>query len=115
MLSNLGNVSAEAAAWVPIGVSVSLAAFKSDYGITNIVNWLRPLLNDFPAGKCCHHAYIAVRLLWNVPEEHFDHVQSKMVSGLRQCRRRGPLEGYFSTDKNGRTIYHRKIERVLDL
>lgn len=109
----LGDVSRDAAPWIPVGVRIQSAAGRSADAIVTIAEFIRDILDTLPAGQEVNHAYIGVRLLANVPEEHISNTLKKLRPCMWNVRASEILAGYSRLDKNGTSRYFRKIE--LDL
>ena len=78
--------------------------------------WLTHLIDtcpDFEDGREQRHAFVAIRMLYNLPDRSLPYNVPEVAKALFHCRRNPRCKGYHRTDENGHTQYRRPI--VLDL
>lgn len=118
MLQDLGPVTDEAAPWQTVGSRIELAAQRDVKAIEDVTTWIAELIDTAPAfnrGKTCFHAYIAVRMLDNIPVASRDYLAGKINACMWQCRQHERLAGYWKLDEKNRTVYFRPAKKTLDL
>lgn len=116
ILAKLGNVSQEAMPW-QIAHNADLAASKNKEAADKLAHWFCNFIDGNPAfanGASCDHAYLVVRMLFDVPEHHLEHLAKIAQRAMWNCRGTKRMAGYYHTDSKRRTRYHRPT-KMLDL
>lgn len=112
-LDHLGDALADAAPW-DIASAIELAARREQGAIDKISNWLLSFIQVseyFDKDKTRDHAFIAVRLLANVPEHSLVDLSKKVQACLWQVRRAHPEIWTLAPD--GRTVYFRPRKKAV--
>lgn len=114
-LEALGNVDADSAPW-DVSSAIELAARREPGAIDKISNWLFNLIQvseSFDKGAMHHHAFIAVRLLAEIPEHSLVDLSKKAQACLWQCRRSAKLSECWKLNDKGETVYFRPNKKAL--
>lgn len=116
-LDALGDVMREKMPW-DISANAAFAASRDMEAADNLAQWFCNFIDRNPAfanGANRNHAYLAVRMLADIPD-HLLHLTAPVVSqAMWNCRRTKRMAGYWHIDpKTRRTLYHRPAG-VLDL
>jgi hypothetical protein len=114
-LEKLGEAIAEAAPW-DISSAIELAARREQGAIDKISNWLYNLIQvseSFDKGAMHNHAFIAVRLLAEIPEHSLVDLSKKAQACLWQCRRSAKLSDCWKLTDKGETVYFRPNKKAL--
>lgn len=109
ILAAQGDAIAEAAPWA-ISSQIDLVAKKKRDAIETVALWLRDHLTTSPAlddGQTCDHAYLAVRLLANVPDHSLALLARKINVCMFHCRKHEALQGFWKVSDK-KTLYFRK-------
>lgn len=110
-LAALGNVEATAAPWNGVSAQIDIAARNNNPEATAaIADYLLDLFSTLAPGVSVNHAYIAVRLLWNVPAAHLDSIAPKLIGALWRTRLDERLAGFFSVDANSKTVRYFNVD-----
>jgi hypothetical protein len=114
ILNRLGDVIGEAIPWT-ISNAIELAARREPAAIEKISGAILNLINlsdAFDKGRAQDHAFIAVRLLADVPAHSLESLAKRLQSCLWQCRRSALSDCWRLNDK-GQTEYFRPMKKVL--
>jgi hypothetical protein len=112
-LEALGNVDADSAPW-DVSSAIELAARRDVDAINKISNWLISFIQVseyFDKDKTRDHAFIAVRLLANVPSHSLEDLAKRAQACLWQVRRARP--DYWQLNDKGQTVYFRPKKKAL--
>ncbi len=116
VIETLGDVTGEAMPW-EVSAGLPFAVNGEEDSLGPIVTWLRTLIDTSPAfaaGRMRGHAYMAVRVLAGIPEQHLESnapLISKLFWKIRT--RSKDFAEYWFVDENKRTQYRRPV--ALDL
>jgi hypothetical protein len=114
-LDKLGDAIAEAVPW-SISNAIELAARREAQAVDKIAQALFgfiQLSEHFDRGKIQDHAFIAVRLLADVPEHSLVNLSKKVQACLWQCRRSATLSDCWRLNEKGETVYFRANKKAL--
>lgn len=112
-LEALGNVDADSAPW-DVSSAIELAARREQGAIDKISNWLISFIQVseyFDKDKTRDHAFIAVRLLAEIPEHSLVDLSKKAQACLWQVRRAHP--DIWTLAPDGRTVYFRPRKKAV--
>ena len=110
LLANLGDVAEHSAPWQGVASQIDLASKKDPHAIQRIADWMKSVISfdpGFDNGAAHDHAYMAVRLAYNVPEHAMEHISEKLTSCFWQCRRHEFLHRRWRINDKGQTEYFR--------
>lgn len=113
-LDALGDALSDGAPW-SVSSSIELAARKDKVAIDKIAQWLAGLIQTdtgFDDGAKRDHAYLAVRLLANVPEHHLEALAGKLTACMWQCRNHETMRQFWEVI-DGHTLYFRPGKKSL--
>lgn len=114
-LDRLGEALTDAAPW-DISSAIELAARREPGAIDKISNWLFSFIQVseyFDKGATHDHAFIAVRLLAEVPEHSLVDLSKKVQACLWQCRRGAQLSNCWKLNDKGQIVYFRANKKAL--
>lgn len=114
-LERLGDALGDGAPWDVSG-QIELVARRDADATEKVAGWLRDYIlfsDNFDNGRAHDHAFIAVRLLANVPDHSLADLAKKAQACLWQCRRM--LPDYWRLDESGKTLYFRPKKTVATL
>jgi len=107
-LDKLGDALASGAPW-QVSSAIELAARKDAAAVTKLVNWLCSFImcdHGFDNRAKHDHAYLAVRLLANVPDHQIDGLSRKVTAAVWQCRAHPDFQPFWFIE-DGKTVYQR--------
>lgn len=112
-LDDLGDVMHEKMPW-DISVNAGLAGKKDMEAADLLAQWFCNFIDRNPAfadGASRNHAYLAVRMLADIPEKFLYLTLPLVAQAMWNCRRTKRMAGYWHIDaKTRRTLYHRKAQ-----
>lgn len=112
-LEALGDAIGEGAPW-DVSSAIELAARREPGSVDKIADWLSNLIlfsDSFDKGAEKDHAFIAVRLLANVPDHSLEILAKKTQACLWNVRRARP--DYWKLNDKGQTVYFRPNKKAL--
>jgi len=114
-LDRLGDALGEGAPW-DVSNQIELVAKRDPDATNKVAGWLRDYIlfsDSFDNGKAHDHAFVAARLLANVPDHSLADLAKKAQACLWQCRRM--LPDYWRLNDKGQTEYFRPKKNVATL
>lgn len=111
----LGDVKREACPWA-IAANIPGAAVKEPAAISELALWLSKHIDahdEYRAPK--PYAYIACRMLCDIPDDMMAANYSSLAQALLQIRKHKFMDGYSHTNAEGKSVYHKKSENNFDL
>lgn len=115
VLRALGDALDNGAPWL-ISSAIDLASRKDKPAIEKIALWLVGMIQSdagFDDGATHDHAYLAVRLIANVPEHQLETLAGKITACMWQCRNHEAMREFWRVDDDGRTLYFRPTKKAL--
>jgi len=107
----LGDVKGEACPW-SIAADIPGAAIKEKEAIRSLATWIVRHIDahaaDYERGQ--FHAYLAVRLLYEVPENLMQQNYPVLAPALLQIRKHPVMWGYSATNEKGHTVYRKPLD-----
>lgn len=86
------------------------SAIKDGMACKLLSEWIASVI---PEAGCDYH-YIAVRIMWNIPDQNFKAVYAVVARAVMNCRHASALDGMSETI-NGRTKFFKKSPLIYDL
>lgn len=114
ILKRLGDAIGEAIPW-NISNAIELAARREPAAIEKISEAILNLIqfsDAFDKGRTQDHAFIAVRLLADVPAHSLESLAKRVQACLWQCRRSALVDAWRLNDR-GQTEYFRPVKKAL--
>lgn len=114
ILREQGDALDNGAPW-SISSAIDLASRKDKSAVEKIARWLAEFIQrDSGFDNCVarDHAYLAVRLLANIPEHQLDFLAGKIPACIWQCRNHEIMREFWRVE-DGRTIYFRPVKKTL--
>lgn len=114
-LDRLGQALSEAIPW-EISSLIELAARREPGAVAKVSQAIYGLIqvsDAFDNGAQKDHAFIAVRLLADVPEHSLVSLSKKAQACLWQCRRSPILSDCWKLNDQGKTVYFRPKKKAL--
>lgn len=110
-LEELGDAMQEKMPW-HISAESSFAGNRDMEAAEKLAKWFCRFIDSSPAfadGASCNHAYLAVRMLADIPDNLLYQSLPVAARAMLNCRKTKTMAGYWHTDpKTRRTRYHRK-------
>lgn len=103
----LGDPSKSAAPWGAVAMYVADVSAKNTKATETVALWLVHCINTMQSAQC-DHTYLAVRLLWNVPEIVVPMMAKALHHCMWNCRKSEILSGYWRSE-GGKTVYHKAM------